>query len=34
MINICLYPQGDMIKWIKVLVRSSDMPKECEFNTR
>ena len=23
-----------MVKWIKALVRSSDIPKLCEFNTR
>ena len=27
-------PQGHMVQWIKVLVRSSDMPKEWEFNTQ
>ena len=27
-------PQGLMAQWIKALVRSSDIPKECEFNTR
>ena len=29
-----LRPWGHMIQWIKALVRSSDVPKECEFNTR
>ena len=23
-----------MVQWIKALVRSSDIPKECEFNTQ
>ena len=27
-------PQGHMVQWIKASVRSSDIPKECEFNTR
>ena len=26
--------QGHIAQWIKALVRSSDIPKECEFNTR
>ena len=26
--------QGHMVQWIKALVRSSDIPKECEFNTQ
>ena len=29
-----LCPQGYMEPWMKALVRSSDIPKECEFNTQ
>ena len=27
-------PQEHMVQWIKALVRSSVIPKECEFNTQ